>query len=113
MPQVYLTFINQDDVFINTPLLLEYITNRWKFNPAKSTFAGIVHSDKRPKRSSSEKFYTSVEDWPADVYPTYINGPLSLMTSDMPAKLYQASFTARDLWLSEFMVKILIEIKFS
>jgi hypothetical protein len=65
-----------------------------------ATFAGILHINETPHRDPSSWYYCSVNEWPGEVFPMYITGAVTLMTSDLPAKLYNRSFTTRDIWLS-------------
>jgi beta-1,3-galactosyltransferase 1 len=88
-----------DDVFVNTRSLLDFIRNRTRFDPPRHAMAGMTMST-GPIRAPGHMWYVSKEEFPDNSFPTYMNGPASLFTRAMPALLYKHAFTTKDLWIT-------------
>ncbi len=92
-------FLKMDyDMILNTRELIRFLNNRTIFNPNKRLlFAGGVLSRSEAIRDTSSKCYVTRDEWPDPYYKPYCNGPAYIMSRILPAKLYNVSFTTRDL----------------
>jgi hypothetical protein len=64
-----------DDVFLNIPLLLEYLHNKTLFDPPRPSFSGHVMSSSPAIREKDCRYYVSEKEWPEPVFKPYVNGP--------------------------------------
>jgi beta-1,3-galactosyltransferase 1 len=64
-----------DDVMLNTPVLVKFLNNKAVFNPPEVSISGQVFRGSVVDRNKNSKFYVSLEEWPEPVYKTYTNGP--------------------------------------
>ncbi|KAL1788261.1 lactosylceramide 1,3-N-acetyl-beta-D-glucosaminyltransferase [Sigmodon hispidus] len=79
-----------DDIFIHMPNLIEYL-QRLEQIGVREFWIGHVHHGSPPVRDKSSKYYVSYEmyQWPA--YPDYTAGAAYIISSDVAAKVYEAS----------------------
>jgi hypothetical protein len=116
-----------DDVMLNTPVLVKFLNNKSVFNPPEVSFSGQVLRGSVADRNKNGKFYASFEEWPEPVYKTYTNGPFyvnfpnfitnyrskrvylcknsKIMTKNLPTMLYNASYVSQDLWIADVRVE--------
>ncbi|KAL9706284.1 hypothetical protein quinque_009802 [Culex quinquefasciatus] len=74
-----------DDMFINVPKLLEFVTAR--VDVGRSIFGRLA--DGWPAlRDRSSKWYVSWEEYGLDRYPAFTTGPAYLLTADVVQDLY-------------------------
>ncbi|XP_013015734.1 lactosylceramide 1,3-N-acetyl-beta-D-glucosaminyltransferase [Cavia porcellus] len=81
-----------DDIFIHMPNLVEYLQGLEQIG-VQDFWVGRVHRGSPPVRDRSSKYYVSYEmyQWPA--YPDYTAGAAYVISSDVAAKVYEASQT--------------------
>ncbi|MBZ3885109.1 Lactosylceramide 1,3-N-acetyl-beta-D-glucosaminyltransferase [Sciurus carolinensis] len=81
-----------DDIFIHMPNLIEYLQSLEQIG-VQDFWIGRVHRGAPPIRDKSSKYYVSYEmyQWPA--YPDYTAGAAYIISSDVAAKVYEASQT--------------------
>ncbi|XP_042555567.1 lactosylceramide 1,3-N-acetyl-beta-D-glucosaminyltransferase [Dipodomys spectabilis] len=81
-----------DDIFIHMPNLIEYLQNLEEIG-VRDFWIGRVHRGSPPVRDKSNKYYVSYEmyQWPA--YPDYTAGAAYVISSDVAAKVHEASLT--------------------
>ncbi len=91
-----------DDVFLITHRLLNLLNKNVLAVNGAEAFIGEVWTQSKPFRDESSKFFVTRDEWSEDLYPPYTNGPGYLMTRNVPALLYNLSFTMRDFWLVNF-----------
>ncbi|KAG7301702.1 hypothetical protein JYU34_014679 [Plutella xylostella] len=81
-----------DDVFINVPKLLDFITAQ---ADSVWTIWGNVRSTYSPNRERGSKYYVSKVIYPSNEYPPFASGPAYLMTSDVAQALRTAAYFER------------------
>ncbi|XP_034371749.1 lactosylceramide 1,3-N-acetyl-beta-D-glucosaminyltransferase [Arvicanthis niloticus] len=81
-----------DDIFIHMPNLVEYLQGLEQIG-VRDFWVGHVHRGGPPVRDKSSKYYVPYEmyKWPA--YPDYTAGAAYVVSSDVAAKIYEASQT--------------------
>ncbi|XP_037678416.1 lactosylceramide 1,3-N-acetyl-beta-D-glucosaminyltransferase-like [Choloepus didactylus] len=81
-----------DDIFIHMPNLIEYLQSLKQIG-VQDFWIGHVHRGSPPIRDKSSKYYVSYDmyQWPA--YPDYTAGAAYVISSDVAAKVYEASQT--------------------
>lgn len=81
-----------DDIFIHMPNLIEYLQSLEQIG-VQDFWIGRVHRGAPPIRDKSSKYYVPYEmyQWPA--YPDYTAGAAYVVSSDVAAKVYEASQT--------------------
>ncbi|XP_010591108.1 lactosylceramide 1,3-N-acetyl-beta-D-glucosaminyltransferase [Loxodonta africana] len=81
-----------DDIFIHMPNLVEYLQSLEQIG-IQDFWIGRVHRGAPPIRDKKSKYYVSYEmyQWPA--YPDYTAGAAYVISSDVAAKVYEASQT--------------------
>jgi hypothetical protein len=91
----YVLFVD-DDYFIDIDSLMLYIKGI-DDDPDTTTFerrtfiTGHLIEGSRPRRSASDRYYVSVNDYPFDAYPPYISTSCFLMTRYNARLFYLAS----------------------
>ncbi|BFF94612.1 beta-1-3-galactosyltransferase 5-like [Drosophila madeirensis] len=93
-------FKTDDDVFINVPKLLEFLST----HSAKRTMYGLLAQNFKPIRNKLAKYYVTTDEYAEDVYPTFILGPAYLFTGDILHELYEHSLNRPYLWLEDIVV---------
>ncbi|XP_006147441.1 lactosylceramide 1,3-N-acetyl-beta-D-glucosaminyltransferase [Tupaia chinensis] len=81
-----------DDIFIHMPNLIAYLQSLEQMG-VQDFWIGRVHRGAPPVRDKSSKYFVSHEmyQWPA--YPDYTAGAAYIISSDVAAKIYEASQT--------------------
>lgn len=81
-----------DDIFIHMPNLIEYLRSLEQIG-VQDFWVGRVHRGSPPIRDKSSKYYVPYEmyHWPS--YPDYTAGAAYVISSDVAAKVYEASQT--------------------
>lgn len=79
-----------DDIFIHMPNLIEYL-QELEQTGVRDFWIGHVHRGGPPVRDKNSKYYVPYEmyRWPA--YPDYTAGAAYIISSDVAAKVYEAS----------------------
>ncbi|XP_040607042.1 lactosylceramide 1,3-N-acetyl-beta-D-glucosaminyltransferase isoform X2 [Mesocricetus auratus] len=79
-----------DDIFIHMPNLIEYLQGLEQIG-VQDFWIGHVHRGSPPIRNKRSKYYVPYEmyQWPA--YPDYTAGAAYVISSDVAAKVYEAS----------------------
>jgi hypothetical protein len=91
-----------DDVFLNTPILLDHIRSEFeKKPPVPYSFFCSIWSGSVAIRDRINKFYVSEEEWPQPAYPYYCSGVAYLFTYQLMVALYNASYSTRDFWIGK------------
>jgi beta-1,3-galactosyltransferase 1 len=96
-----------DDLFANTPALIAYLHNPTRFNPPRPSFSCLVWINMDVLRDPQNKYFMSVKEWPEKYYLPYCSGMAFVMTSELPAMLYDLSFTTDMLWIDDANVGVL------
>uniref|UniRef100_A0A8C8RES9 Hexosyltransferase n=1 Tax=Pelusios castaneus TaxID=367368 RepID=A0A8C8RES9_9SAUR len=81
-----------DDIFIHMPNLVAYLQSLVEIN-VQDVWIGRVHRGAPPVRDKTSKYYVPYEmyQWPS--YPDYTAGAAYVISSDVAAKIYEASQT--------------------
>lgn len=89
-----------DDVLVNTPLLLRdlALTRHHRF------VMGNVIAGARPSRDLSSKWFTSPIAYPRDFYPKYISGAAYVISGDLVRDLYAAAIRAEVFWIEDVFI---------
>jgi beta-1,3-galactosyltransferase 5 len=64
-----------DDVFLNTPVLLKFLNNKTQFNPPEISFSGTILRHSGAVRDPNSKFYVTTAEWPDPMFRVYTNRP--------------------------------------
>ncbi|XP_078320415.1 beta-1,3-galactosyltransferase 1-like isoform X2 [Crassostrea virginica] len=86
-PRVRYLLKIDDDVFLNLPRLLKYLSK----HPQTNTVLGCLVSHSSPFRSIFSKWRVSWDQYNEEEYPEYISGPAYLISGDVLYKLYQST----------------------
>jgi hypothetical protein len=89
---------NNDDGFINTRYLLEFLKT---YNPKRPSAGCWYMAGSDVCRNPTDKHYIPVEYHPEPKYKTYCGGTM-FSTNDTIPLLYKASFFTRDMWIGGF-----------
>lgn len=84
-PSVRFVLKTDDDMFINVPKLLEFISAH---GDAQRTFYGRLAHNWRPFRDANSKYYLSRVAYPEATLPDFTTGPAYLFTSDVVRDIY-------------------------
>ncbi|CAH0715114.1 unnamed protein product, partial [Brenthis ino] len=87
-PRVPRLLKTDDDMFINVPRLLRFMTAR---ENATRTIWGKVVRKSLPKRTTKSKYYVSPLQFPGKVFPDFATGPAYLVTADAVRPLLEAA----------------------
>lgn len=95
-----------DDMFIN----IENILNITKKENVSRAILGELAHEWTPVRSIKNKWYTSYQDYPFNIYPDFVFGPSYLLTGDSIKSLYQSSmqmnlFHLEDVYITGFVAE--------
>ncbi|XP_015602344.1 beta-1,3-galactosyltransferase 5 [Cephus cinctus] len=77
-----------DDMFINVPRLLSFIS---KHSKDKNVIFGRLAKKWKPIRNKKSKYYVSQAQYKPSIFPDFTTGPAYLLSSDVVHKLYKAS----------------------
>ncbi len=86
-----------NDVFMNTRVVLDYIFNKSMFNPSELSFSGEIWNSSHPFRVRS-RWFVSYETFPDRIYKLYAHGHFYIMINQLPSLLYNLTFTINDFW---------------
>lgn len=94
-----------DDVFVNTPFLLNYLENPsdQQLHKRDLIYCDIVEG-RNPIRSDDSKWYVTREEFADDHYPNYCLGYAVLYSADAVFKLYQAGQTLSFFWIEDVQI---------
>ncbi|EDV59302.1 UDP-GlcNAc:betaGal beta-1,3-N-acetylglucosaminyltransferase 9 [Drosophila erecta] len=76
-----------DDMFINVPKLLTFLDK----HKDKRTIYGRLAKKWKPIRNKKSKYYVSVDQFAAGVFPSFTTGPAYVLTGDIVHELYVRS----------------------
>ncbi|EDW88455.1 beta-1,3-galactosyltransferase 2 [Drosophila yakuba] len=76
-----------DDMFINVPKLLTFLDK----HKDKRTIYGRLAKKWKPIRNKKSKYYVSVDQFAAGVFPSFTTGPAYVLTGDIVHELYLRS----------------------
>ncbi|KAL6636734.1 hypothetical protein ACP70R_024306 [Stipagrostis hirtigluma subsp. patula] len=97
-----------DDTFVRIDSILDQVK---KVQSGKSMYVGNINYYHRPLRSG--KWAVTYEEWPADVYPPYANGPGYVISSDIAQyilsefdnkslRLFKMEDVSMGMWVDKF-----------
>ncbi|XP_078522116.1 lactosylceramide 1,3-N-acetyl-beta-D-glucosaminyltransferase [Lissotriton helveticus] len=81
-----------DDIFVHTPNLVSYLQSMDQIN-VQDFWIGRVHRGSPPVRNKDSKYYVSYEMYQWASYPDYTAGAAYVISSDVAAKVFEASQT--------------------
>ncbi|CAC5420974.1 unnamed protein product [Mytilus coruscus] len=87
-----------DDITINIPFLIPYLSNKLNKTKVLECFTVI---GARPKRRTHSKWYISPSEYPFATFPPYCAGPSSIMSADVIQEMYEATNFVPFLWLED------------
>ncbi|KAK5639684.1 hypothetical protein RI129_012176 [Pyrocoelia pectoralis] len=89
---------SDDDVFINVPRLLKFISN----NKSKErAIYGRINKNSKPIRYKQAKHYISHEEYKPRAFPAYANGPAYLIPGHLVEELYYSSLNHKIIRLED------------
>ncbi|XP_063434208.1 beta-1,3-galactosyltransferase 5-like [Mytilus trossulus] len=87
-----------DDITINIPVLILYLSNKQNKTKVLECFHLI---NARPRRGKRNKWYTSPSDYPFSTFPPYCAGPSSIMSADVIQEMFIATTIMPFFWLED------------
>lgn len=108
----FIMFVD-DDFYISTYNLVKYL-NSLKEKDISNIFIGHVIADGKPWRNVNDKWYSSVADYPFDVYPPFCRAGAIITSIELIKKLhvvfqYVKHFRLDDVFLGIVLFKLGIE----
>lgn len=91
-PHAKFVMTADDDIFIHMPNLASYLQNLAQIG-VQDFWIGRVHRGAPPIRDKMSKYYVPYEMYPWPSYPDYTAGAAYVISSDVAAKVYEASQT--------------------
>ncbi|KAH8324475.1 hypothetical protein KR074_008096 [Drosophila pseudoananassae] len=86
-PKAKYVLKTDDDMFINVPKLLAFLDK----HKDKRTIYGRLAKKWKPIRNKKSKYYVSVDQFAAGVFPSFTTGPAYVLTGDIVHELYVRS----------------------
>ncbi|KAH8341559.1 hypothetical protein KR059_010205 [Drosophila kikkawai] len=86
-PKAKYVLKTDDDMFINVPKLLTFLDK----HKDKRTIYGRLAKKWKPIRNKKSKYYVSVDQFAAGVFPSFTTGPAYVLTGDIVHELYVRS----------------------
>ncbi|KAH8262186.1 hypothetical protein KR038_008562 [Drosophila bunnanda] len=86
-PKAKYVLKTDDDMFINVPKLLSFLDK----HKDKRTIYGRLAKKWKPIRNKKSKYYVSVDQFAAGVFPSFTTGPAYVLTGDIVHELYVRS----------------------
>ncbi|KAH8233925.1 hypothetical protein KR032_003952 [Drosophila birchii] len=86
-PKARYVLKTDDDMFINVPKLLAFLDK----HKDKRTIYGRLAKKWKPIRNKKSKYYVSVDQFAAGVFPSFTTGPAYVLTGDIVHELYVRS----------------------
>ena len=80
-----------DDVFVNTDNMIEYLQGLRDNNGSKHLFTGHLHQNEGPIRSPDSKYYVPVQVQESEVYPPFCSGGGFLLSGYTATVIYNMS----------------------
>jgi hypothetical protein len=99
-----------DDMVVNTRVLLEYFSKLGKENPSALSnriYGRCKHPYMTPIRDIKDKHYISREDYAPDLWPNYCLGPAYIIASDLLGPLYNLTKYIKHIPMEDVYVGIL------
>ena len=93
-----------DDTFINTPHLIEYVERYKDIYFIKPSITCSVFRRQSPRRDPSDKWYVSEFEYPNKLYPAYCEGFAYITTIEVIKQLYKISQTIPPYWIDDVYV---------
>ncbi|CAH1787328.1 unnamed protein product [Owenia fusiformis] len=92
-----------DDIFVNVFQLVRHLKVFEKQGRDKNLILCNIDTGNRSHviRDSSSKWYVTSEEFPGDHYPTYCDGPVYLLATNVGKALYNASLYQPLFWLED------------
>ncbi|CAG9765803.1 unnamed protein product [Ceutorhynchus assimilis] len=100
-----------DDVFVNMPLLKNFLIN--DLSPFGAVNCLLCHKmENMPILRGSSKWAVKEEEFLGKIYPTYCNGPYSILSPDVVFKLYQESQRQKYFYIEDVFLYGVVAGKF-
>ncbi|XP_071446403.1 beta-1,3-galactosyltransferase 5 [Hetaerina americana] len=104
-PQASYVLKTDDDVFVNTPALVRFLTVPRPDSPIKLAADRFILCNRidnaRVKRSHRSKWYVSPKEYSSNVYPSYCMGCTILYSYDVVKRLYEKAQVAPYFWVDD------------
>ncbi|KAK4481591.1 hypothetical protein RD792_012493 [Penstemon davidsonii] len=102
-----------DDAFVRIDEILNSLD---KTNVTRGLLYGVINTDSQPDRNPDSKWYISPEEWPAEKYPPWANGPGYVVSSDIAKavskkhrkgrlKVFKLEDVAMGIWIADMNKK--------
>lgn len=103
-PEAKYVLKTDDDVFVNTPYLLEYLTHELSPWGARKLLFCTKISDAGVKRSYRSKWRVSPAEYADNIYPPYCMGWSILYSPDVVFELYREAQQSEYFWIDDVHV---------
>ena len=90
-PKARFLLNGDDDVFVNTDNMVEYLQGLRDNNGSKHLFTGYLHQHAGPVRSPDSKYYVPVQVQESESYPLYCGGGGLLLSGYTATVIYNMS----------------------
>ncbi|VDI57983.1 beta-1,3-galactosyltransferase 1 [Mytilus galloprovincialis] len=90
-----------DDIIINIPLVVPYLTEKFKVGKSVNVLECKTITENIPVRDRNNKWFITLEEYPFTKFLPYCAGHSSIMSIDVVRKMYRASKNVPYLWLED------------
>ena len=102
-------FKGDDDVFVNTRSVVEYLRHEVKPNSRRDLFVGSRLQGSPRILDPTWKYYVSYNLFPDKYYPPYVSGGGFIMSSSVAVRLFEASLHVRIFPIDDAFVGTLLQ----
>jgi len=97
---------SDDDIFINMFSLVTHLKNIevQKGKPVRNLLLCLVWYHMKVMRDTHSKWYLSPTEYAGDYFPTYCSGSAFILTTNVAAAMFNASFKIPFFWVDDFYV---------
>lgn len=92
-----------DDVYINTPAVLEYLSAH---DTDSEFLMGFYRTPEKCKREG--KWLMTREEYAQDYFPEYVYGPAAIYTNNFVLNAYKKTATTRFLWIDDVFISVIV-----
>jgi hypothetical protein len=97
---------SDDDIFINMFSLVTHLKRieSQRGRPVRKLLLCLVWYHMKVMRDTHSKWYLSPTEYPDDYFPTYCSGSAFILSTDVAAAMFDASFKVPFFWVDDFYV---------
>ncbi|XP_043911336.1 N-acetyllactosaminide beta-1,3-N-acetylglucosaminyltransferase 3-like [Protopterus annectens] len=108
-PYVNFLFNGDDDIFVNSGDMVQYLVGLKGNNGDKHLYTGQLIANVGPVRHKSSKYYVPEQVYPSDSYPPYCTGGGIMMSRFTAREIYHASLSIPIMPIDDVYLGICLE----